>query len=105
MTEPDWTDVAALDEVPEGEAVGIERAGRNLALYRVEGAVYATDNLCTHGAARLCEGFVDGHEIECPLHQGRFDLRSGRAMRLPAKKDLRCYAVRIDAGRVLLALD
>ena len=47
-------------------------------IYTVGDAVYATDNICTHGQARLCDGFLDGHEIECPLHQGKFDVRDGR---------------------------
>jgi naphthalene 1,2-dioxygenase system ferredoxin subunit len=100
-----WVDAIALDGVPQGDVIGVEVAGRELALYGVEGAVYATDNRCTHGAARLCDGFVDGHTIECPLHQGRFDVRDGRPLGEPLETAVRSYPVRIDAGRVLIALD
>jgi naphthalene 1,2-dioxygenase system ferredoxin subunit len=63
-----WIDVSALDEVPEEDVLGVESAGKDIALYSVEGQVYATDNICTHGHARLCDGFLEGYEIECPLH-------------------------------------
>jgi naphthalene 1,2-dioxygenase system ferredoxin subunit len=64
--------------------------------------VFATDNLCTHGAARMSDGFLEGREIECPLHQGRFDVCTGKAMCAPLTQDLRVYAVRIENKRVLI---
>jgi naphthalene 1,2-dioxygenase system ferredoxin subunit len=67
--------------------------------------VFATDNLCTHGPGRLSNGFLLDHEIECPLHQGRFDVRSGQATCEPATDALRTYPVRIEGGRVFLRLD
>jgi naphthalene 1,2-dioxygenase system ferredoxin subunit len=100
-----WIDVAARADVPEDDVVGAHAAGREVALYGVGGEVYATDNLCTHGHARLCDGFVYGHEIECPLHQGRFDVRTGAATCAPATEAVRCYPVRIEGGRVWVALD
>ena len=63
---------------PADDVIGVAVAGRDIAIYTVGDAVYATDNLCTHGHARLCDGFLDGHEIECPLHQGKFDVRDGK---------------------------
>jgi naphthalene 1,2-dioxygenase ferredoxin component len=59
-----WTDVTAEDSVPEDDVIGLQVAGRDIALYKVEGEVYATDNLCTHGHARLCDGILEGPEIE-----------------------------------------
>jgi len=70
----------------------------------VGGAVFATDNRCSHGDARLCDGFLEGHEIECPHHQGRFDIRTGAATAEPAKTALATYPARLEGGRVLLRL-
>ena len=100
-----WTDVAAEDEVPQDDVIGLDVAGRDIALYGVEGQVYATDNLCTHGHARLCDGFLEGNEIECPLHQGRFDVCTGQPTCPPVTEPLRSYPVKIEDGRVWLALD
>lgn len=104
MSTPEWTDVAAADAVPDDDVVAVVAAGRDIALYGADGQVYATDNLCTHGHARLCDGFLDGHEIECPLHQGRFDIRTGAATCAPVTEVIRTYPVKIEAGRVWLQL-
>ncbi len=104
MSTQEWIAAAAVDAVPQGDVIGVEVAGRDIALYSVDGEIYASDNLCTHGHARLCDGFLDGHEIECPLHQGKFDVRSGQALCAPLTEDLRTYPVKIDGGRVFVAL-
>lgn len=100
-----WHDVAALDELDTEEPCGLGVEGKDIALYWIEGQVYATDNICTHGYARLCDGYLEGHEIECPLHQGRFDVRDGRPLCSPLTKALTTYPVRIEGGRVWLQLD
>jgi naphthalene 1,2-dioxygenase system ferredoxin subunit len=99
-----WIETCAIDEVPQDDVVGIEVAGRDIAFYRVDEDVFATDNICTHGHARLCDGFLEGHEIECPLHQGRFDIRNGKAMCEPLTEDIRTYPVKIENGRVFVDL-
>lgn len=100
-----WIEAAATDDVPQDDVIGLSVAGRDIALYSVEGEIFATDNLCTHGNARLCDGFLEGYEIECPLHQGKFDVRSGQATCAPVTEAVRSYPVKIEGGRVWLALD
>ena len=101
----DWIDAAPEADLWDGAGTGVLVQGRDIAIFRVGDALYATDNLCTHGHARLCDGFVEGHEIECPLHQGRFDLRSGQATCAPAVEAVKTYPVRVDSGRVYLSLE
>lgn len=100
-----WVDAAALDDLREDDVTSVEVNGREIALYRIEGQLHATDNICTHGQARLCDGFLEGHEIECPLHQGKFDVRTGRAVCAPVTEDIRTYPVKAIEGRVLVAID
>ncbi len=100
-----WIDVSAEDEVPQEDVIGVEAQGRDIALYSVEGQVYASDGICTHGHARLCDGFLDGFEIECPLHQGKFDIRNGHAMCAPVTEDIKVYPVKIEGGRVFVDID
>jgi naphthalene 1,2-dioxygenase system ferredoxin subunit len=104
MSNIEWIDVAAVDDVPQDDVTGMLVAGFDLALYNAGGKIFATDNICTHGHARLCEGFLDGHEIECPLHQGRFDVRTGQPTCAPVTEAIRSYPVKIEGGRVLLAI-
>jgi len=99
-----WHDVAPAEALAEGEVMPLRCQGKILALYRVDGQIYATDNKCTHGNAQLCVGFLEGFEIECPLHQGRFDIRTGKALSAPLTEDLVSYPARIDAGRIQVSL-
>ena len=100
-----WTDALAVADTREDDVIGLMVAGRDLAIYNAAGEIFASDNLCTHGSGRLCDGFFDGREIECPLHQGRFDVRTGQPTCAPVTEAIRSYPVRIEAGRVYLALD
>ena len=105
MNTTNWVDAMSTDDLRADDVMCIAVAGRDIAIHAVDGAVYATDNVCTHGHARLCDGFLDGHEIECPLHQGKFDVRSGAPTCAPVTDAIRSYPVKIEGGRVWLALD
>ena len=105
MSTTNWVDALSADDLPTDDVQGIAVAGLDIAIYTVGDAVYATDNLCTHGHARLCDGFLEGHEIECPLHQGKFDVRDGKPTCDPVTEALRSYPVKIEGGRVFLQLD
>lgn len=105
MTASTWIDALPAEDLPSDDVMGLTVAGRDVAIYTVGDAVYATDNLCTHGHARLCDGFLEGHEIECPLHQGKFDVRTGRPTCAPVTQAVRSYPVKIEGQRVYLQLD
>ncbi|HEX5513269.1 MAG TPA: bifunctional 3-phenylpropionate/cinnamic acid dioxygenase ferredoxin subunit [Gammaproteobacteria bacterium] len=100
-----WIEACAVEEVPEGDVTAVEVAGREVALYEVDGEIFATANICTHGQARLCDGFLEDGAIECPLHQGRFDVRTGKALCAPLTEDLRTYPIKVEDGRVFVRLD
>ncbi len=100
-----WTPVATLVDFAASDAIAVVAAGKEIAIYLVDGAVFATANRCTHGDAALCDGFVEGHEIECPLHQGRFDVRTGVATGAPAETALATYPARLAGDQVELGLD
>lgn len=105
MSQVNWTEAMAADALPTDDVIGVVVNGRDIALYTVSDEVYATDNICTHGQARLCDGFLDGHEIECPLHQGKFDVRNGKPTCDPVTEPLRSYPVRIEDRRVYVQID
>lgn len=105
MTASTWIDALPAEDLPSDDVMGLTVAGRDIAIYTVGDAVHATDNLCTHGHARLCDGFLEGHEIECPLHQGKFDVRTGQPTCAPVTQAVRSYPVKIEGQRVYLQLD
>ncbi|WP_043837204.1 non-heme iron oxygenase ferredoxin subunit [Muricoccus aerilatus] len=99
-----WRRVVDAAEILEDEPLAVEADGRKIALYRVDGDVHATDNVCTHAYALLSDGLLEGCQIECPLHNARFDVRTGRALSSPAERDLRTYPVRVVDGGVEILL-
>jgi nitrite reductase/ring-hydroxylating ferredoxin subunit len=98
-----WTEVAKVDDVPEQGTLAVTLGEEPVCLYNLNGEIFATHDVCTHGSASLSEGFIieDGL-IECPLHQGSFDIRTGKAVSIPCKEDVRTYPVKVEAGAVFL---
>jgi naphthalene 1,2-dioxygenase system ferredoxin subunit len=105
ISESEWIDVMPTDDLPRNDVKGISVGEREIAIYTAGEAVYATDSVCTHGQAQLRDGYLDGYEIECPLHQGRFDVRDGKPLCAPVTEELRCYPVKVEGGRVYLRVD
>jgi naphthalene 1,2-dioxygenase system ferredoxin subunit len=93
--EQGWATVAQRSKLAEGEVLGVEVGDKPIAIYNVDGEFYATDNICTHAFAMLSDGWLDGDCIECPLHAGRFDVRTGKALGPPVDEDIKTYPVRI----------
>ncbi len=99
-----WIVVCPGAHLKAADVLRFDHAHKTYAIYRTaEGALHATDGICTHGNAHLADGVVLGHQIECPKHNGRFDVRDGSARRAPACLALNTYAVREVDG--MLSLD
>lgn len=98
-----WIEAASNDDVPEQGTLQVNCGSDSICLYKLGGAVYATQDECSHGSASLSEGFiVEDGLIECPLHQGSFDIKTGRAVSVPCKDDIRAYPVKIENGKVFV---
>lgn len=100
-----WRNVAALDALKDGGVVGVEVDGTPLCLFRMGDVVYATHGICTHALAFLKDGWVENGTVECPLHQGVFDIRTGKAMCAPLTEDLPTYAVKVEGNEVHVDLE
>lgn len=90
-----WQQAAQLSELDESYPTACTVGGVPIAVYLVGGKVCATSNRCTHGQALLSDGYQEGGEIECPLHQGRFDIATGKAMCAPLTEDLKVYPAEV----------
>ncbi|MFI6602474.1 bifunctional 3-phenylpropionate/cinnamic acid dioxygenase ferredoxin subunit [Nonomuraea sp. NPDC050536] len=87
-----------LASLPRGEALRVE-ADPPIAVFHTEdGEIFAIDDTCTHQDASLADGWLEGCEIECPLHASRFDLRTGKVDAPPAKRPVRTHEVVVDDG-------
>jgi 3-phenylpropionate/trans-cinnamate dioxygenase ferredoxin subunit len=94
----------AFDDIDDEDVMRFDHAGHTYAVYRVEDQVYATDGLCTHEQVHLCDGLVMDHVIECPKHNGRFDIRDGRALGAPACVNLKTYPAKVEGGQIFIQI-
>lgn len=96
----EWVDLIDVAALEPGDVTPASLGARRLAVYDAPDGVYVTAALCTHAGAPLCDGYFDGRHIECPLHQGLFDIRDGRAIGAPVVRALKTYPARVENGRV-----
>lgn len=99
-----WHEVAGAEALGEDEAMGVTVGERPIALCRSRGRLHALHNVCTHQFALLSDGFIEDGCIECPLHQGRFDLETGAPVGPPVTRPVRVYPVRTEGGKVFVEL-
>jgi nitrite reductase/ring-hydroxylating ferredoxin subunit len=105
MADSEWIRIASATELTEaGGLLGRSIRGVPLAVYEVGGACFVTLDRCTHAEARLSEGYLEGFLIECPLHQGLFDIRTGEAKGPPCTEAVRTLAVRREGEDLLVSL-
>lgn len=101
-----WVDAGTLDAIEEEDLIRFDHNGSTYIIARDDtDGVYAADGLCTHEQVHLSDGFVFGCILECPRHQGRFDLRDGAPKGGPVTSGLKTYPVEVRGGRVFVKLD
>jgi nitrite reductase/ring-hydroxylating ferredoxin subunit len=96
----DWIDAASAEAVREDAVFGVVVAGIPIALFRLGEEVFALHDLCSHGMARLSDGYVEDCTVECPLHQGLVDFRTGAPRGAPISIPIASYPARVRDGRV-----
>ena len=99
-----WQDLIAVDALESGDATPVTLGSRELAVFDTVDGIFVSLARCTHGSANLCDGYFDGKHIECPLHQGLFDARTGEPKAAPARVPLRMIEARVIDGRVQVLL-
>ncbi len=96
--------VCRLADLPRGEALRLETDPPIAVFHTEEGELYALDDTCTHQDAALSDGWVEGCEVECPLHASRFDLRTGAVDAPPARLPVRTHRVVVVDGVIHVEL-
>ena len=99
-----WRRVASVSQLPPGAMRRVLLEGIEIALGNLDGEFFAVDDVCTHAYASLSEGSLVNGELECPLHGGCFDPRTGAAKGGIVTEDLRRFAVRVEGDDVLISL-
>jgi nitrite reductase/ring-hydroxylating ferredoxin subunit len=100
--------VAKIDDLAPGEMMEVDVMGHEIALFNVDGELYATGNICTHAYTHLTDGdfYEDmrGWVVECPLHGSQFDVTTGEAVSLPATGNAGKYDVKVVDGEILVGI-
>ena len=93
-----WISTVPVEALDDEGLAGVQAGKLAVALYCAEGEYFATALMCTHGQASLADGYLEDFLIECPLHQGTFDVRTGEAVGAPCTEALRAFPVRVEDG-------
>jgi 3-phenylpropionate/trans-cinnamate dioxygenase ferredoxin component len=98
-------EIGALETLPRDRGIRVTIGEERIAMFRVGNDVYAIGDRCSHAEASLAEGEVFGTDVECPRHGSEFDMKTGKALSLPATKPVPTYPVSIEDGTVYLVLE
>jgi nitrite reductase/ring-hydroxylating ferredoxin subunit len=95
---------ADLSDLRDGKLHAVEVDGEPVCLIKLEDGIFAFTDNCTHISGPINEGQFDGCAVTCPWHGARFDVRTGKVLRGPARQDLYTYQVKVENDSVYVAL-
>lgn len=99
-----WVEVCGIDDIDEEDLIRFDHNDKTFCVYHTSKGFFATDGYCTHEEEHLEYGLVSGTIIECPLHQGQFEIPTGKALGHPVCVDLKTWPVKIENERIFLNL-
>lgn len=91
----EFVEIAPASELPNGERLFLEVGGRAIVIFNIAGQLFAIGDICTHDDGPLGDGDLEGFNIVCPRHGAEFDIRTGKAVQMPAVVDIPVYPVKI----------
>jgi len=100
-----WHAAGNLSDITDDQPLSAKIEGKEVGVYVVGGSYYALEDVCPHAYALLSQGFVEGDEIECPLHGAKFHIPTGRCTKEPGGRDLKSFPVRVEGESVLVGFD
>lgn len=100
---PDFVEVALLGQIPPGTSLVVKMAGKDVALFNIDGSVYAIDDSCVHAGASLGAGKLDGAVVTCRAHGLKYDVRTGFVSGSPGF-GVACHAVKVADGKIQVAV-
>ena len=100
-----WVYVCEKDEIDFEDLKRFDYNSRTYCIYNIEEGFFATDGICTHEEVHLEDGLVMGDEIECPMHQGIFNIKTGRVIQDPPCEELKIFPVKIENDKIYIELE
>ena len=101
----EFVTIATTSDIEPGKVKVYEAGGKQIAVCNVDGTFYAIDDICTHDNGPLAEGELLGDQIECPRHGALFDVKTGKALTLPAVQPVCSYPVQVEGDDIMVEVD
>jgi 3-phenylpropionate/trans-cinnamate dioxygenase ferredoxin component len=98
----EFVEIAPASELPNGERLFVEIEGKQIVIFNIAGQFFSIGDVCSHDDGPVGEGDIEGYKITCPRHGAEFDVRTGKAMQLPAVVDIPAYPVQVRDGNIFL---
>ncbi len=99
-----FLEIASETDLPNGERLFVEIEGLPIVVFNIAGQLFAIGDVCSHDNGPLGDGMLDGHLVVCPRHGAEFDIRTGKAITLPAVVDIPAYPVRVADGKIEIGI-
>ena len=96
----DYLEIAPVSELPNGERMFVDIGDTPIVIFNIAGQFFAIGDVCTHDDGPLGDGDVEGFNVVCPRHGAEFDIRTGKAVAMPAVVDIPAYPVRVVDGMI-----
>ncbi|MBV6452154.1 MAG: biphenyl 2,3-dioxygenase [Anaerolineae bacterium] len=100
----EFYEIVPASELPNGERLFLEIEDKSLVIFNIAGQYFAIADICTHDGGPLGEGDVEGFNVICPRHGAEFDMRTGKAVKLPAVEDIPAYPVQVRDGTIFVGI-
>ena len=100
----EFVEIAPVSELPNGERLFVEVGDKPIVIFNVAGQLFAIGDVCTHDDGPLGDGDVEGFNVVCPRHGAEFDIRTGKAMAMPAVIDIPAYPVQVRDGNIFVGI-
>ena len=103
-TKVEFVEIAPASELPNGERLYLEVEGKAIVIFNIADQLFAIGDICTHDDGPLGDGDLEGFNIVCPRHGAEFDVKTGKAVQLPAVVDIPAYPVQVRDGTIYLGM-
>jgi 3-phenylpropionate/trans-cinnamate dioxygenase ferredoxin subunit len=100
----EFVEIAPASELPNGERLFVELGDRPIVIFNIAEQLFAIGDICSHDDGPLGDGVIEDHNVVCPRHGGEFDVRTGKAMAMPAVVDIPAYPVQVRNGTIFVGI-
>jgi 3-phenylpropionate/trans-cinnamate dioxygenase ferredoxin subunit len=100
----EFVEIAPASELPNGERLFVDLGDKPIVIFNIAGQFFAIGDICSHDDGPVGDGVIEGDNIVCPRHGGEFDVKTGKAMAMPAVVDIPAYPIQVRDGNIFIGI-